>query len=63
MMAVEQTRAFFLKRDGYLADNTAIGPDLGTHYWTPGNSVSHGETLRSRTGEGFNPDYLAQACN
>ncbi|MFZ4834596.1 M3 family metallopeptidase [Rouxiella sp. Mn2063] len=63
LMAVEQTRAFFLKRDGYLTDNPAIGPDLAKHYWTPGNSVSHDDTLRSLTGEGFNPDYLAQSCN
>lgn len=63
LMAVEQTRAFFLKRDGYLTDNPAIGPDLAKHYWTPGNSISHDDTLRSLTGEGFNPDYLAQACN
>lgn len=63
LMAVEQTRHFFLKRDGYLADNPAIGPDLATHYWQPGNSVSHNDTLLSLTGEGFNPDYLAQACN
>lgn len=63
MMAVEQTRHFFLQRDGYLTDNPAIGPDLAQHYWLPGNSVSHDDTLRSLTGEGFNPDYLAQACN
>lgn len=63
LMAVEQTRAFFLKRDGYLTDNPAIGRDLARHYWTPGNSVTHDETLRSLTGEGFNPDYLAEACN
>ncbi|WP_432321793.1 M3 family metallopeptidase [Yersinia enterocolitica] len=63
LMAVEQTRAFFLKRDGYLTDNPAIGPDLAEHYWRPGNSVTHDETLRSLTGEGFNPDYLAKVCN
>ncbi|CNK19818.1 putative peptidase [Yersinia frederiksenii] len=63
LMAVEQTRAFFLKRDGYLTDNPTIGPDLAQHYWRPGNSVSHDETLRSLTGEGFNPDYLAKVCN
>ncbi|MGO2437897.1 MAG: M3 family metallopeptidase, partial [Serratia proteamaculans] len=63
LMAVEQTRHFFLQRDGYLTDNPAIGPDLARHYWLPGNGVSHDETLRSLTGEGFNPDYLAQACN
>lgn len=63
LMAVEQTRAFFLKRDGYLTDNPAIGPDLAEHYWRPGNSVTHDQTLRSLTGEGFNPDYLAKVCN
>ena len=63
LMAVEQTRAFFLKRDGYLTDNPAIGPDLAEHYWRSGNSVSHDETLYSLTGEGFNPDYLANVCN
>lgn len=63
LMAVEQTRAFFLKRDGYLTDNPAIGPSLAQHYWRPGNSVSHDETLHSLTGEGFNPDYLAKVCN
>ncbi|CAI0809317.1 M3 family metallopeptidase [Serratia quinivorans] len=63
LMAVEQTRHFFLQRDGYLTDNPAIGPDLAHHYWLPGNGVSHDETLRSLTGEGFNPDYLARACN
>lgn len=63
LMAVEQTRHFFLQRDGYLTDNPLIGPDLAQHYWNPGNSVSHDDTLRSLTGEGFNPDYLATVCN
>ncbi|WP_323659242.1 M3 family metallopeptidase [Pectobacterium versatile] len=63
LMAVEQTRSYFLQRDGYLTDNPAIGPDLAQHYWHPGNSVSHDDTLRSLTGEGFNPAYLAHACN
>lgn len=63
LMAVEQTRHYFLQRDGYLTDNAAIGPDLAKHYWLPGNSVSHDDTLRNLTGEGFNPAYLAQACN
>lgn len=63
LMAVEQTRQFFLRRDGFLTDNPAIGPDLAAHYWLPGNSVTHDDTLRSLTGEGFNPVYLAAACN
>lgn len=62
-MAVYQTRAFFLRRDGYLTDNPAIGPDLARHYWAPGNSVDHDTTLRSLTGEGFSAQYLADACN
>ena len=62
-MAVQQTRAFFLRRDGYLTDNPAIGPALATHYWAPGNSVDHDTTLRSLTGEGFSAKYLADDCN
>lgn len=62
-MAVYQTRAFFLRDHGYLTDNSAIGPALAAHYWTPGNSVDHAATLRSLTGEGFSARYLADACN
>lgn len=62
-MAVYQTRAFFLQRDGYLTDNPAIGPDLSRHYWEPGNSVTHDATLQSLTGEGFSAKYLADVCN
>src|SRR5204862_1289475 len=52
-MAVRQTRAFFMRRYGYLTDNAAIGPALAEHYWAPGNSIDHDATLRSLTGEGF----------
>jgi hypothetical protein len=62
-MAVYQTRAFFLRRDGYLTDNPAIGPDLAEHYWGPGNSIDHDATLRRLTGEGFSARYLADECN
>jgi hypothetical protein len=62
-MAVYQTRAFFLRTQGYLTDNTAIGPALAKHYWGPGNSVDHDTTLRSLTGEGFSARYLADECN
>ncbi|MGC4084042.1 MAG: hypothetical protein QM736_18515 [Vicinamibacterales bacterium] len=62
-MAVSQTRAFFLRRDGYLTDNPAIGPALTQHYWAPGNSLDHDATLRSLTGEGFAARYLAADCN
>lgn len=63
LMAVEQTRTYFLGRDGYLTDNPRIGPDLAAHYWGPGNGMSHDQTLRSLTGEGFSAVPLAEACN
>lgn len=62
-MAVYQTRAFFLRRFGYLTDNPAIGPLLAEHYWAPGNSIDHDATLRRLTGEGFSARYLAEQCN
>ena len=63
LMAVEQTRAYFLQRDGYLTDNPRIGPDLAAHYWGPGNGMTHDETLCSLTGEGFSAVPLAEVCN
>ena len=62
-MAVYQTRAHFLKTDGYLTDNPNIGPALYKHYWLPGNSISHDDSIRSLTGDGFNAKYLADVCN
>jgi len=62
-MAVYQTRSHFLKKYGYLADNPAVGTDLAEHYWNPGNSKSHDETLRSLTGVGLSGRPLAEHCN
>jgi hypothetical protein len=62
-MAVYQTRAWFLDNYGYIADNPAIGPLLAERYWAPGNSLTHDQTLRALTGEGFSARYLAEACN
>jgi oligoendopeptidase F len=62
-MAVYQTRAFFKEKFGYLTDNPEIGPLLAEHYWKPGNSISHDDSIRSLTGEGFNAKYLAEECN
>ena len=61
-MAVYQTRAYFLREFGYLTDNPKIGPLLSHHYWSRGNALTHDETLRSLTGEGFSARYLAEAC-
>ena len=62
-MAVYQTRAWFQGEYGYIADNPEVGRLLAEKYWAPGNSRSHGQTLRSLTGEGFSGAYLADACN
>jgi hypothetical protein len=62
-MAVYQTRAFLLERDGYLTDNPRIGPDLASQYWAPGNAVPFDATLRALTGKSLSADALAAACN
>lgn len=62
-MAVHQTRAFFLERDGRLTDNPRIGPDLAEHYWKPGNSVTFDDTLRALTGSPLSADALVETCN
>jgi hypothetical protein len=62
-MAVFQTRAHFMKRDGHLVDNPRIGPDLAEHYWKPGNAATFNETLRALTGTALSADALVDACN
>jgi hypothetical protein len=46
-----------------LTDNPGVGRRLAAHYWQPGNSVSHGDTLIDLTGEAFTGRYLAEHCN
>ncbi|MBL8967380.1 MAG: hypothetical protein JNG85_10235 [Spirochaetaceae bacterium] len=62
-MAVYQTRAWFLREFGFIADNPAVGPLLAEKYWAPGNSLTHDQTLRALTGEGFSARHLAEDCN
>lgn len=59
-MAVHQTRAFFLKRDGYLTDNPRIGPDLARAYWECGNLRTHDQTLEALTGAPLSADALVE---
>jgi hypothetical protein len=58
--AVQQTRRHFLQRDGYLADNPRIGPELGRHYWAPGNAATFDETLVRLTGAPLGIEALLQ---
>lgn len=62
-MAVHQTRAFFLKRDGHLADNPRIGPELERAYWNEGNRRTHDETLVALTGKPLSADALVAVSN
>jgi Peptidase family M3 len=57
-LAVQQTRRHFLARDGYLTDNPRIGPELGQHYWAPGNAATFDETLVRLTGSPLGADAL-----
>jgi hypothetical protein len=62
-MAVHQTRAFFLERDGYLVDNARIGPDLRANYWRPGNSRTFFEFVEGLTGKPLTADSIATEAN
>lgn len=59
-MAVDQTRAFFLARDGALTDNAAIGPALAETYWKPGNAVGFAELVARLTGEPLSARAIAE---
>ncbi|HLP41266.1 MAG TPA: M3 family metallopeptidase, partial [Fibrobacteria bacterium] len=55
-MAVHQTRGFFLRRDGALVDNPAVGRDLAEHYWKPGNSRTFLDMVQGLTGAPFSAE-------
>lgn len=55
-MAVHQTRRFFLRRDGALVDNPAVGRDLAVHYWRPGNSRTFLDMVQGLTGSAFSAE-------
>lgn len=48
-MAVYQTRAYFLRRDGHLLDNPKIGKDLAARSWKPGNAHTFLELVKAQT--------------
>ncbi|MHC5211912.1 MAG: M3 family metallopeptidase [Planctomycetota bacterium] len=62
-MAVYQTRAFLLARDGHLVDNARIGPTLREAYWAPGNSRGFGDFVRDLTGTPLSAEHLARHVN
>lgn len=62
-MAVYQTRGHLLGVLGHLTDNPRVGPELARHYWNPGNSRSHSQTVESLTGKPLSGRMLADSCN
>jgi len=62
-MAVQQTRAFFLGRDGHLTDNPALGPALREAYWRPGNSRGFAALVAGLTGAPPSARHLARDVN
>lgn len=59
-MAVETTRDHFLARDGRIADNSRVGPELARAYWQPGNSLSFLEFIPRLTGKRLGAESLAR---
>jgi len=62
-MAVQQTREFFLARDGHLVDNPRIGPEICASYWRPGNSRSFDQLVRDLIGAPLAAGALAERVN
>jgi Zn-dependent oligopeptidase len=62
-MAVHQTRAHVLSRDGFLTDNPALGPALREAYWRPGNSRSFADLVAGLTGAPPSASHLAREVN
>jgi len=63
LMAVYQTRAFFLKRDGYIMDNPKVGDDLANKYWKPGNSKTFLTYIEELTSEPFSAKATVELVN
>ena len=55
-MAVHQTREFFFRRDGYIADNGSVGPTLTDSYWKFGNSEKFLDLVENLTGKPLTGD-------
>jgi len=60
-MAVQQTREYFLNKDGYLTDNAGIGPALEQSYWEPGNSKMFLDLVETLTGKPLTGDAWVNA--
>ncbi|HEY3296123.1 MAG TPA: M3 family metallopeptidase [bacterium] len=62
-MAVYQTRAFFLERDGRITDNPRVGSALADIYWKPGNSKTFFRYIEELTGKPFSAKATVDLVN
>ena len=63
LVGVEQTRDYFIRRDGHLLDNPRIGPDLREAYWRPGNSKDFFTFVEDLTGSPVSASALSDRAN
>lgn len=52
-LGVYQSREHFMKRDGFIVGNPAVGPEMARVYWAPGNSIRLFEGMKALTGDEF----------
>ncbi len=62
-MAVSQARDYFYDRDGHVADNPRIGPELARVWWQPGNSLRLREFVPRLGGKPLSAAHLARDVN
>jgi Zn-dependent oligopeptidase len=62
-LAVYQTRAYFLKKYGYIVDNPKIAREMTKKYWAEGNRRSFFEFVQEMTGEPFSAQAAVDVVN
>jgi hypothetical protein len=62
-MALSQARDYFCERDGHVADNPRVGPELARVWWRPGNSLRFGEFVERLGGKPLSAEHLASDVN
>jgi oligoendopeptidase F len=60
LIAVYQTREYFRSKYGYILDNSNVGPELASAYWSHGNSKSFFEMIGDLTGTPYSVDAIVR---
>lgn len=62
-MSVHQTRDYFNRTDGFIVDNSNVGPTITKHYWECGNSRPFLEIVKGLTGKDLSGADWVKALN